>query len=96
MNDQRLPPEVQARMQSLLEQFERLERDDCRVWLGDAVRRAPLSPRVLTARDIYKRILGVDMPDNVTATWEGSTVTFHAKIDPVEMPFSFCFGESDE
>lgn len=93
MNDQILPPEAQARMRSLLEQFERLERNDCRVWLGDAVRRAPLSPRVLTARDIYKRIFGVDMPDNVTATWDGSVLTFHVTPVIAEFSVTFSFGE---
>jgi hypothetical protein len=93
----KLSPEDQARLVALQEQFEHcLKSDDYKAWIGDDHNHAPLPPKVLTARDIYKQVFGVDMPSNITATWEGSTVTFHARVEPVEIPVSFYFGASDE
>lgn len=95
MREPKLTPADDARLADFIRRSER-DFEGNKVWRGDDTNHAPLPPGVLTARDIYKRAFGFDMPDNVTATWEGSTLTFHAKIDPVEIPVSFYFGASDE
>ncbi len=91
-----LTPKDRAKLTSAIERFDRcMKRDDWKVWIGDDPGHAPLPPKVLTARDIYKQAFGVDMPDSVTATWEGSTVTFETHV-PAEELVSFFFRESDE
>jgi hypothetical protein len=88
MSEPKLTPDDEARLTAAIQ---RCERDfaDHMVWCGSDVRHAPLPRNVLTARDIYKRIFGVDMPSNVTATWEGSTVTF--SVEPTVAPFEVSF-----
>jgi hypothetical protein len=54
-------------------------------WSGDSEVRQGPSLKHVTPLDVYRQIFGHEMPENVTATWDGTLVTF--EVGPIVEPF---------